>query len=135
MIAAFVYRKDTGVIVQRMWADSVEAILAALSPELDAAQTVPGAEENTHYVSGNQLLPYPPRPSPNVEWDGSAWVDKRTLQQQKDAKWREVETACKEAIITDFIKTHPKYAAANGIKARIDAAANRAQLDAIENTV
>lgn len=39
----------------------------------------PDVTDKTHYYDGKGFVKYPPKPDPRLQWDGSKWVDTRTL--------------------------------------------------------
>lgn len=59
---------------------------------LDGETCIPGVY-SLHYVHEGLVLPLPPKPSPYHTFDYTTkqWVDPRTLDDHKSAKWKEIK--------------------------------------------
>lgn len=90
-------------------------------------------DSETSYIDTQTMVAVakPARPSPFHEFDyaAKAWVDPRTLQDFKDAKWVEIKAAREAAEFGTFVWDGSTFDCDAESQARLRAAADRARRD------
>lgn len=99
-----IYNIASGEIVR-----IVNCAAAQLQAQLDehhSAVASDTATDDGHYIAGGKSIARPERPSANHQWDfwTRAWVDRRTIEELKAAKWEAIK-AQRQAVIDSPLVT------------------------------
>lgn len=88
-----IYDNSGRILKFGMAPDDLLPILEQQGNVLDLGSAT--CDDATQYVQNGQLMDMPPRPSVNhvFDYDAKAWVDPRSLDQLKAAKWDEIKAA------------------------------------------
>ena len=83
-----VFEKTTGRVVSSGTTQLPQSLVSDTLDVLVGAEGRPGAS----YVEGGCVVELPGKPSAHhvFDWAGKAWIDPRSLQDFKDARWAEV---------------------------------------------
>lgn len=121
MISALIYDLTTGAVLQTVAGGSEADIAAAVGPGQGYAIAQHRETDETHYVKNGTLMAYPPKPEGLVEWDlqHEAWLDPRTLDELKAAKWDEIKDARTAADATGFTWNGSRFDSDPASQARI----------------
>ena len=84
----------------------------------------------THYIEAGVPVPIPAQTDPNTEFDYTtkAWVDKRTLQEIKDAQWVKIKQSRSVAEYAGFMWDGSKFDSDQLSQARITGAVSLAMM-------
>lgn len=130
MMNVAVYQVETGRVVQTMSVreSDLEGYLPAFG--LDVLPAPDGLDPFAHYVDDAEFIPIPPRPSAFHVFDYTIknWLDARTLEDHKAAKWAEIRAARDAAEFGGFTWDGSAFDSDPMSQSRIQGAAQLAQL-------
>lgn len=132
-----IYKTSTGEISQICIADNMASLSNLITNETNAIQIEPEITDSTHYIdlSNNTPVVFPPKPNKDVKWDWSvkAWIDSRTLDEIKNAKWSEIKLARLKNLANPLVTPYGIFDCNTVSRANITQTVQYIQIAAINN--